>query len=160
MSGRRSLAGRSLKEAPMVLAEILNHKGSQIVHVAPETPVTDILAVLGQHRIGAVLVIDAAGRMLGIVSERDIVRRLWRQGPSALEMTAAQAMTRELTTGSPRTTVAEAMRMMTEGRFRHIPVLDDERLVGLVSIGDVVKARIGEQEQENDSLRAYIAGAA
>lgn len=144
----------------MILAEILRQKGGNVVKVPPATTVSAVLAVLGESRIGAVLVSDTAGQLLGIVSERDIVRCLWREGQRALEMTAAQVMTRELTTGSPRTTVAEAAQMMTQGRFRHVPVLEDGQLVGLVSIGDVVKARIGEQEQENDSLRAYIAGAA
>ncbi|HET6185255.1 MAG TPA: CBS domain-containing protein [Acetobacteraceae bacterium] len=143
----------------MILSEILRQKGSDVVSVPPGMPLTGVLAVLGQNRIGAALVIEN-GLVAGIVSERDIVRNLWRHGRAALEMTAGEAMTRELTTGSPRTTVAEAMQMMTEGRFRHLPVLEAGRLIGLVSIGDVVKARVGEQEQENLSLRAYIAGAA
>lgn len=144
----------------MILGDIIRGKGSHIVSVLPATKVTQVLAVLGANRIGAVLVIDAMETMLGIVSERDIVRCLWRNGHTALEMTAEAVMTRNPTTAAPWTTVATAMHMMTEGRFRHIPVVENDRLVGLVSIGDVVKARIGEQAEENDNLRAYIAGAA
>jgi len=98
--------------------------------------------------------------MLGILSERDIVHALATNGVRALEMTAGQLMTRALKTASPRTTVAEAMTMMTAGRFRHLPVVEHGMLVGLVSIGDVVKARIMQQETEVDGLRAYVSGAA
>src|SRR5206468_568826 len=101
-----------------------------------------------------------AGELLGILSERDIVACLAENGPRTLEMTAAQLMTAEVQTASPRMTVDEAMGLMTAGRFRHIPVVDEGRLVGLVSIGDVVKAKISDAEQEVDSLRAYVAGAA
>jgi CBS domain-containing protein len=109
-------------------------------------------------RIGATLVRDTAGQLLGIVSERDIVRNLARHGSGCLEMTAAQLMTSVLHTVTPTTTVAEAMAIMTHSRVRHLPVLDGGALVGLISIGDVVKTRIGQQEQEVDSLRAYVAG--
>ena len=94
------------------------------------------------------------------ISERNIVRSLSANGAATLEMTAGQLMTRALQTASPQTTIIEAMRKMTAGRFRHVPVLDNGELVGLVSIGDVVKARIMQQEEEVDSLKAYIAGAA
>jgi CBS domain-containing protein len=115
---------------------------------------------LAEHRIGAVLVVDRAEQLLGIVSERDIVRCLAANGARTLEMTAGQLMTRALQVAHPGTTVAEAMSMMTLGRFRHLPVMDNEVLVGLISIGDVVKARIMEQEDEVDSLKAYVAGSA
>jgi CBS domain-containing protein len=115
---------------------------------------------LAEHRIGAVLVVDSAGQLLGIVSERDIVRCLAANGVRTLEMTAGQLMTRALQVAHPDTTVAEAMARMTVGRFRHLPVLDHDTLVGLISIGDVVKARIMEQEDEVDSLKAYVAGSA
>ena len=98
--------------------------------------------------------------MLGIVSERDIVRALANNGATTLSMTAGQLMTRALTTATPATTVNQAMTLMTAGRFRHLPVLDHGRLVGIVSIGDVVKSRILQQEQEVDSLKAYVTGAA
>ena len=144
----------------MFVASLLRQKGTEVIHVPPAAMITDVLNVLGQRGIGAVLVIDNAGQLLGIVSERDIVRSLMRDSARTLDMTAAQLMTRELTTASLSTTVAEAMQMMTNGRFRHLPVLDEGRLVGLVSIGDVVKGRITEQEEDIGSLRAFIAGAA
>ena len=106
------------------------------------------------------LVLDAAQQLLGIVSERDIVKSLATHGARTLEMTAGQLMTRDLKTVTRETTVVEAMTMMTAGRFRHIPVLEDGQLIGLISIGDVVKARIMQAEQEVDSLRSYVAGAA
>jgi CBS domain-containing protein len=144
----------------MLVADILRHKGGQVVSVFPDVPVSRVLAVLGSHRIGAVLVIDRNGGVHGILSERDIVRRLWREGTATMEMPAQAVMTRHLVTALPSTTVAEVMQMMTVGRFRHVPVIDQGQLLGLISIGDVVKARIDEQEEENVSLRAYIAGAA
>ncbi len=144
----------------MIIGEILGHKGRQIFSVLPTDTVREVTRVLGERRIGAALVMDSANQLLGIISERDIVRSLMRNGARTLEMTAAQLMTSDITTASPGTTVAEAMRVMTERRFRHIPVLEGEALVGLVSIGDVVKSRIMEQEQEVDNLRAFIAGAA
>ena len=103
---------------------------------------------------------DSAEQLLGIVSERDIVRSLAANGGRTLEMTAGQLMTRSVQVATPDITVGEAMRVMTAGHFRHLPVVDHGRVVGLVSIGDVVKARIMQQETEVDSLRAYVAGAA
>ncbi|MBV9811501.1 MAG: CBS domain-containing protein [Acetobacteraceae bacterium] len=116
--------------------------------------------MLTDRRIGAVLVQDAADHMLGIVSERDIIHCLSANGARALEMTAGQLMTRALKTVTPQTTVREAMTIMTAARIRHLPVLDDGELVGIISIGDVVKARIMQQEQEVDELKAYVAGSA
>jgi CBS domain-containing protein len=144
----------------MTVAAILKHKGYQVTTVGPTTPIAEVAEVLATHRIGAVLVMDRAEQLLGIVSERDIVRSLAANGGRTLEMTAGQLMTRALQTATPDITVGEAMHMMTEGRFRHLPVLDHGRVVGLISIGDVVKARIMQQAQEVDSLRAYVAGAA
>jgi CBS domain-containing protein len=144
----------------MTIAAILKHKGHEIASVAPTATIAEVVGMLSRRRIGAALVLDAAGQLLGIVSERDIVHCLATHGTRTLEMTAGQLMTRELHTASPHTTVAEAMGMMTEGRFRHLPVLEEGFLVGLVSIGDVVKARMTQQEHEVDSLKAYVAGAA
>lgn len=142
------------------VAAILKHKGYQITTIDPTATIARVAEVLAEHRIGAVLVIDRADQLLGIVSERDIVRCLAANGARTLEMTAGQLMTRALQLAHPDTTVAEAMSMMTIGRFRHLPVMDREALVGLISIGDVVKARIMEQENEVDSLKAYVAGSA
>lgn len=142
------------------VAAILKHKGYQVTTVDPTLPIGRVVDVLAEHRIGAVLVIDRAEQLLGIVSERDIVRCLATNGAGTLEMTAGQLMTRALQVAHPETTVAEAMGMMTVGRFRHMPVMEHDVLVGLISIGDVVKARIMDQEDEVDSLKAYVAGAA
>jgi len=103
-------------------------------------------------------VMDRAEQMLGIVSERDIVRSLAANGARTLEMTAGQLMTRAVQVARPDTTVDQAMQMMTAGRFRHLPVLDHDTLIGLISIGDVVKARILEQDTVVESLTAYVAG--
>ncbi|HUZ63791.1 MAG TPA: CBS domain-containing protein [Acetobacteraceae bacterium] len=144
----------------MTVAAILKHKGHDIAAVRPTATVADVTRKLSEKRIGAVLVRDALDQLLGIVSERDIVRSLAANGARTLEMTAGQLMTRVVHTATPATTVPEAMTMMTAGRFRHLPVVDEGKLVGIISIGDVVKARIMTQEHEVDSLRAYVAGAA
>ena len=144
----------------MTVAAILKHKGHQVTTVVPTATIAEVAEVLATHRIGAALVMDRADQLLGIISERDIVRSLAANGAHTLEMTAGQLMTRALQIASPDTTVEEAMHMMTEGRFRHLPVIDHGRVAGLISIGDVVKARIMQQAHEVDSLRAYVAGAA
>ena len=144
----------------MTIAAILRHKGSDVASVPPTATVAEVAIALKQKRIGAVLVMDNAGQMLGIVSERDIVRALPEHGARTLDMTAAQIMTQVLHTTTPRSTVADAMEKMTHRRVRHLPVIENDRLVGLVSIGDVVKARIDQQAQEVDSLKAYVTGAA
>ena len=144
----------------MTVAAILKHKGNQVTTVDPTVPIAELTKILARDRIGAVPVIDRAQRVLGIVSERDIVRSLAANGAPTLAMTAAQLMTREVQVATPDITVREAMNVMTEGRFRHLPVVDHDRLVGLISIGDVVKAHIMQQAHEVDSLRAYVAGAA
>jgi CBS domain-containing protein len=142
------------------VAAILKHKGYAVVTVDPDARISDVAAVLSEQRIGAVLVIDETEQMLGIVSERDIVRCLAANGARTLEMTAGQLMTRTVHVAHPDTTVPEAMRIMTAGRFRHLPVLDHSTLVGMISIGDVVKARIMQQDAEVESLTAYVTGSA
>jgi CBS domain-containing protein len=144
----------------MTVAAILKHKGHSVVTIDPTATVPEIAARLAEHRIGAVLVQDRAEQLLGIVSERDIVRSIASNGARTLEMTAGQLMTRLLHLAHPDMTVEEAMRKMTLGRIRHLPVMNDGVVVGMISIGDVVKSRIMQQDTEVDSLRAYIAGAA
>ena len=144
----------------MTVAAILRSKGADVAHVAPGDSVAAVSALLTARRIGAVLVLDAAGQLLGIVSERDIVRTLAREGAATLGMTAAQLMTSSLVTVAPATSVAEAMALMSAHRVRHLPVLLDGALVGLVSIGDLVKSRLEQQAHEVDSLRAYVSGGA
>ena len=144
----------------MTIAAILKHKGHEVAHVAPTATIAEVAEQLAARRIGAVVVMDAAHQLLGIVSERDIVNTLAEHGSRTLAMTAAQLMTQNLKTATHATTVAQATEMMTHGRFRHLPVMDGGRLVGIVSIGDIVKARLSQQEQDMDSLKAYVAGAA
>jgi CBS domain-containing protein len=142
----------------MTIAAILRTKGHDIAAVGPTATVNAVADMLSEWKIGAVLVRDSAGQLMGIVSERDIVRCLAKQGNACLEMTAAQLMTRLLHTVTPGTTEEEALAMMTAGRVRHLPVLEGGNLVGLISIGDVVKARLDAQAAEVDSLKAYVAG--
>jgi CBS domain-containing protein len=144
----------------MTVAAILKHKGAEVTSVEPTALVSEVAQTLADHRIGAVLVMDRASQLLGIVSERDIVRSLATHGAGTLRMTAGQLMTRVLFTVPPEATVIEAMQVMTDSRVRHLPVLQNDKLVGMISIGDVVKARITQQAQEVESLRAYVAGAA
>jgi CBS domain-containing protein len=136
----------------VTIASILRHKGRDIAAVSPRARVPEIVQVLAERRIGAVLVRDAANQLLGIVSERDIVRCMAREGASTLDMTAAQLMTSVLHT------VDSAMARMTASRVRHLPVLDGDDLVGMISIGDVVAALLARQAQEVEGLKAYVAG--
>ncbi|HYP62956.1 MAG TPA: CBS domain-containing protein [Acidocella sp.] len=143
----------------MTLKSILKHKPAGYVAVAPDARVTDVLALLAEKHIGAVLVTDN-GKLVGILSERDVVRSLAHDGAATLEMTAAALMTKNPNTATPDFTVTQAMALMTEKRFRHLPILEDGTLTGLVSIGDVVKAVIEQSQQEVETLRTYVAGAA
>lgn len=142
------------------VATILKHKGYHVLTVHPDARIAEVSAVLSDNRIGAVLVMDETDQMLGIVSERDIVRCLAANGSRTIDMSAGQLMTRAVQVAHPDTTVEEAMLMMTAGRFRHLPVVDNHMLVGLISIGDVVKARIMQQDAAVESLTAYVAGSA
>jgi CBS domain-containing protein len=142
----------------MTIAAILKNKGHDVVSVEPARTVTEVASLLGEKRIGAVLVMGPGRELLGIISERDIVKALAKHGAATLDLTVDQLMTRELKTATPHTSVPAAMEMMTTGRFRHLPVLDHGTLVGLISIGDVVKTRIMQQEHEVDSLRSYVVG--
>jgi CBS domain-containing protein len=141
----------------MQVSGLLAGKGSDVVTVAPDTPVGSVAAQLAQHRIGAVVVSGDGSAIDGIVSERDIVRALADQGASALEQPASAIMTSEVFTCEPRTTVEELMGLMTEHRIRHIPVVAEGGLGGIVSIGDVVKNRLSDLETETKVLHDYIA---
>jgi CBS domain-containing protein len=143
----------------MIIGSILKGKGAEVVSVQPDDTVLSVARTLGDRRIGAALVRDAAGEMLGIISERDIVRGMAAHGPGTTGLPAEQFMTRDLVTVTPQTLVVQALGVMTQKRVRHLPVLDAGRLVGLVSIGDLVKARIEEAEQEAEELKAYVTAA-
>ena len=140
----------------MTIAAVLRENGNTIVSVEPGTPVLDLVGTIASRRIGAVLVLDAEGALAGIVSERDVVKALAKQGGDIQGMRAADIMTSSVTTVKPSTTINEAMELMDRGYFRHLPVIDGDRLVGIISVRDVVRARIDRHVEETDNLRAYI----
>jgi CBS domain-containing protein len=142
----------------MRISDLLRRKGTLVVTVRPEQSVTELLDLLAEHKVGA-LVVSADGDTLdGIVSERDVVRRLQELGPDLLKAPVREIMTATVHSCPPDTHLEELMRVMTTGRFRHVPVIENDRLVGIVSIGDVVKHRIDELQSERDQLTAYITG--
>jgi CBS domain-containing protein len=142
----------------MRISDILRGKGSQVVTVTPESKVRHLLAILAEHRIGAVVVSRDGTTVDGIASERDIVQALARRGAAVLSEPVTAIYTAEVHTVTPQTEIEEVMRMMTERRVRHAPVVADDRLQGIVSIGDVVKIRLGELETERTALTEYITG--
>ncbi|MGH3507919.1 MAG: CBS domain-containing protein [Nocardioidaceae bacterium] len=142
----------------MRIKDVLHVKGDMVVTVAPEVTVRDLLSLLAEHNIGAVVVSSDGTTVSGIVSERDVVRALVR-GVEILDGAVSEIMTAEVRTAALDETVDGLMRLMTEHRIRHVPVLVDDGLHGIVSIGDVVKSRIGELEFERDQLTSYVAGA-
>lgn len=142
----------------MRIRDILRGKGTQVVTVAPDTDVRQLLNVLAENGIGAVVVSADGSTVEGIASERDIVRALAERGDAVLNEPVTAIATREVRTAEPGTQLDELMRIMTEHRIRHVPVLVDGALQGIVSIGDVVKNRIDELEMERSALSNYIAG--
>ncbi len=140
----------------MTVKTILSVKGSEVITIGPTATLEEAIATLSRNRIGALVVLGADQRVIGILSERDIVRALSERGAGALKEPLAQTMTRVVVSCCEADTVSDLMERMTRGRFRHIPVLEQERLVGIISIGDVVKQRLGEMERESEALRDYI----
>jgi len=140
----------------MKVAAILKDKGDKVVTAKPEDTVAVVAELLKRERIGAVVVTGAGGSVAGILSERDIVRAIPGKGDGLLESRAADLMTRDVVTCTPETELHEVQKLMTEGRFRHIPVLADGRLSGIISVGDVVKQRLDELEAETGALKSYI----
>ena len=140
----------------MFVSDILAEKGGLVYTVSPGTTVSQISRQLSTRRLGSVLVVDRLDRLAGIVSERDIVNAVATHGAPALELDASEVMTRDVVTCDPDDSIDQVMAIMTQGRFRHLPVVRHGELLGLVSIGDVVKARIAETEHEAEALRAYI----
>ncbi len=141
----------------MKVEQILRNKGSEIFAVGPDDKISDAVALLNSKNIGAVIVRDNKGDVAGILSERDIVRRLGERGGDALAMKVSECMTSNVFTCSVEASVDELMAKMTEKRIRHLPVTKDGQIVGVVSIGDVVKRKIEEAEQEAAALKEYIA---
>lgn len=140
----------------MQVSQILSGKGADVFSIPPESTVAHLVMTLSKHRVGALLVLDDAQAVVGIVSERDVVRAL-SEDPTITSVTVEQIMTKGVVTVTPDTDVADLMRLMTERRIRHVPVVDtDGHLLGLVSIGDAVKVRMDELETERAALMDYI----
>ncbi|MEQ3554928.1 CBS domain-containing protein [Pseudonocardia nematodicida] len=140
----------------MRIEDVLKGKGDAVTTVSPEDPVTVVLRCVAEQNMGALPVVDG-DRLVGIVSERDVVRRLHQQGSALLDARVADVMTADVVTCTPHDGVGDLAKIMTERRVRHLPVLVDGRLAGIVSIGDLVKARIDMLEQEREQLESYIA---
>lgn len=142
----------------MLISEVLQRKGNAVATVAPTATVTEVLEALAQHSVGALVVSTDGKNVDGIISERDVVRTIAADGRDAVDRTAAEVMTREVVTCSKSATIEQLMTEMTERRFRHVPVTEDGQLVGIVSIGDVVNARVRNLETETRQLTNYISG--
>ena len=143
----------------MTVAAVLREKGSAVIAVAPGALVSEVAEIITKRRIGAVVVQDAQGSLVGIVSERDVVRGLTQFGAGLMSMTAAELMTSAVKTVTPETSVTEATEIMDQGYFRHLPVRGpDEKLIGIVSIRDLVRYRIHAQQSDVESLQAYVIG--
>ena len=139
----------------MTLKGILKHKPAGFIAVAPDARISAVVAILAEKHIGAVLVTDGS-KLVGILSERDVVRGLAAHGAATLDQAASALMTSNPKTATPDISVEQAMGLMTEGRFRHLPILENGQLSGLVSIGDVVKAMIEQSQVEVETLRTYV----
>lgn len=143
----------------MIVQQILKAKGAEgVVTVPPDMSVSDVSKVLTENRIGGVVVSETGDTAEGILSERDIVRALSHRGPACLEDTASQMMTRDPVCCETRDTADQVLRRMTDGRFRHMPVVEQGKLIGIVTIGDVVKARLNQLAMERDALEGMITG--
>jgi CBS domain-containing protein len=140
----------------MFVSDILTQKGARVFAITPEATLADAVDMLVTRRIGSVLVIDASGNIAGIISERDVVRAISNQGAAAMSLRVAEAMTAEVVVCDPDDSIDQVMEVMTSGRFRHLPVVRRGELYGLVSIGDVVKARLEDARHEAEALKAYI----
>ena len=139
----------------MTVHAILESKGHQVVSVQPDVTVADAVKILGEKRIGAILVMKGSS-IEGIFSERDVVRVLAERGASILQEPVSKVMTRKVVTCGRTETVSGLMEKMTQGKFRHLPVVEDGRVIGIISIGDIVKRRVMEYEKEQEALRDYI----
>ena len=141
----------------MRITDVLRGKGSSVATVEPTASVGELVALLAEYNVGALPVVEG-GRLVGIVSERDVVRRLHVGGAGLLQLRVAEIMSTSVTTCSPGDKIEDLARIMTERRFRHMPVVENDGLIGIVSIGDLVKARIDLLETEREQLQSYIAG--
>jgi CBS domain-containing protein len=151
----RSKGAIDFRETTMTVRAILDSKGHHILSVEPDAKLSAAIKTLAERKIGAVLAMSQ-GRVEGILSERDIVRVLAERGAAVLDEPVSAVMTRKVVSCKQSDTVSAIMEIMTSGKFRHLPVLEDGRVVGLISIGDIVKWRVKEYETEQEALRDYI----
>jgi CBS domain-containing protein len=142
-----------------LVKNILGEKGREVISISSDATLSEATRLLARRRIGAIVVRDETGALAGILSERDVVRAVADESVTALARPVSAYMTRAVATCSENDTVEDLMEMMTMGRFRHLPVVDNDVITGMISIGDVVKTRIAETVQEATSLRAYITAA-
>lgn len=140
----------------MIVEQILNEKGRVVVTLKAEHTLKDAAQLLDEKKIGAVVTLGANDEIIGVLSERDIVRQMARQGAAALDMTVGSAMTRSVVTVHPETLIEEALQTMTDRRIRHLPVVRNDRLAGVISIGDLVKWKIAETEAEAQAMKSYL----
>ena len=140
----------------MLVSHILREKGRDVLAIGPDASLAEAARVLTKNRIGALIVRDADGALTGIISERDIVRAVAEEGAAALAFAVESRMTKDVATCEQTDTIEEIMETMTRCRFRHMPVVEDDNVVGIISIGDVVKWRVQEYENEQEALRTYI----
>jgi CBS domain-containing protein len=140
----------------MFLEQILKEKGGQVYSVAESATLKECADLLENRKVGAMVILNEAGGLIGVISERDIVKNIAKSGASALSNTVGAVMTRQVVTARGRDTVESAMSKMTDRRIRHLPVVESGRMVGVVSIGDLVKWRIAEADAEVSAIRSYI----
>ncbi|MGQ0674137.1 MAG: CBS domain-containing protein [Hyphomicrobium sp.] len=141
----------------MNVATILKSKGQAVTTARPDTTLLDVTQKLAAKKIGAIVIVGESGRVAGIISERDVIRAIAERGVAALQAPVAEIMTRNVVTCQKAHLVDELMELMTKGRFRHLPVIEDDGLVGIISIGDVVKNHVAEVEMEVSAMRGYLA---
>lgn len=140
----------------MNIGDIINSKGSWVLTLGPDDQVSTLVGQLAERRVGAAVVTEPGGEVLGIVSERDVVQALAANGAGLLQLPVREVMTSDVVTCEPSSGLVELLEVMTERRFRHVPVVVDGQLTGIVSIGDIVKHRLDELRAERDQLEAYI----
>lgn len=141
----------------MIIGQILKSKARGVMTACPEDSIQEIALRLASRKIGAIVIVGDSGKVAGIISERDIIRLIAEHGADALKMSASRGMTRNVVSCTQTCTIEEIMETMTRGRFRHLPVIEDDVLVGIVSIGDVVKHHTAEVELEVTAMRGYLA---
>jgi CBS domain-containing protein len=140
----------------MNIGQILKAKGRAVATARPDATLLEIVSKLAQKKIGAIVIVGDNGELAGIISERDVIRKLGERGPEVLNDPVSQSMTANVISCQEATTLDELMEVMTQGRFRHVPVIEDGALIGIVSIGDVVKNHIAEVEMEVTAMRGYF----